>query len=487
MKTASPSMTAAVGGLVLLLIALAGHADESDGQQAPSPIEQRRILVLPTRDYAIDVDSLFWEGKGPGTEKPRDIALTESLVDVLVAEPELAPVLMDDVFEKADEQARDLVVRGMLHLGIERYRDLRTSAAAEVLDQGVAAARAEFLDVRSPVLAGDLFLYLGLSLLEQGDGAHAHVAFKNMFFVTPDRRFRKGYFPAETERAIMAAAVDFVQTYPKEIPLGSPRRISELMTTFGVTAMVYSFLDKSQGSLRWVQRFFETSTTSPDGVIAASSAVADLGKGDDSDQAAERAVSAWLACTDLPSKKPLGKRQARFFMSTLASYSIFALNTTTREPFHNAGFDVGLSYQAMEGLDVFGQVGLSRAFPDRYGDLVQGFWSVRGVAGVGYTYRAGWGRVFFHTGLEANYLSGFLATKDVDCKFWSASEGRCEATEFARPQYLIGIYTALGVDVRLFGPVYLSFLISSTVYAIANDYSLNFPVMLEMGLGYAFF
>lgn len=481
--------------LPILLLGLAGA--EAAAQEAPpagvagrpAAFPRLRVLVVAGRDYRIDPDALFFVDEQAPRASDTAIRLSDEAAAVLSHEPEFEVLRLADLAPRDGPGNSEIVVRGLLHLGVERYKDLRIAAAITVLDQGVTAALGDFLDVLAPDLVSDLYLYLGLSHLENGSPALAHVAFKNLFWATPDRRFPSGYFPPDAEAALRAAALDFLRTHPKETYLGSVERTVRFMARHRVDVGCYVFLTGNDAaSARVDLRVFEGRGKGRGTVGLGAMAGFPLAGTDDALERLSRALTAWASCAELPSREPLVKRKPRFFMDTSGAYLLY-LKVPTRKLFHNAGFGLGLAWQAAEGLDVFGRLSLFDSFADPYGDLIEGFWSVRGVVGVGYSLVGDWGRVFVHTGLDVNYLSDFASTTDPQCKFWPDDPRRCPSSRIKRPSYLVGINGAVGVNVRLAGPIYLMSQVGSSAYFFSNDTTpdLNFPFSVELGLGYAFF
>ncbi len=463
---------------------------------------RQRVLVMPARDYRLDAEALFPEvrpAQGNGhPERPAAAleALEDEVLSVLEAEPEVDAQRAADALGSATE-GRGNLARGYLHLGIELYRNLRVDDAVRTLEKGVEAGRAEFLDILDPRRMFDLYLYLGLSYLEQGRTALAHVAFKNMFLVAPtealDRpEFRRGYLPAAAEDAIRAAAVDFVETSPQEVPLGSLERAASLLKAARARALVDVFVATEPGRKAVLSvRVFEVApgerTVRP--VLSRKHAYL---RNDIARDLLSRDVSAWLACTDLPSREPPRLRLPRFYMDTAGAYALF-LRHPTRNVFHNAGFGAGLSYQILKELDFFVRINLLTSFPDKYNDLLSGFTSIRFHTGVGYTLGGTWGRFFVHTGLDVQYLTDFVSSTDPSCKIsaWTNNPDFCNPAHVERLPYRLlgGAGVAVGVDVILFGPIYVTFKVGAATYFFpAGPASpLNFPLVGEAGLGYAFF
>ncbi len=481
-------------------LAWSGPALPEERDAASFP--RKRVLVLPLRDYRIDPEALFPTTPSVRPEERSSErgwisgGLDDAILLALRAEPEIVAVRAGEALPSGRE-GRGNVALGFLRLGVELYRNLRVDDAAQTLDKGVEAGRAEYLDVVNPARMFDLYLYLGLSYVEQGQAALAHVAFKNMFLVAPQEafrrpEFRRGYFPAAAEDAIRAAAVDFVQTSPQEVPLGSLERTADLLKATGAKALVDVFIASRPGREGVLSVRVLEPVAGERGARPALSRKHPYPGASRAGDLVSRDLSAWIACTDLPSRAPPRERLPRFYMDTTGAYTLF-LRHPTRNVFHNAGFGAGLSYQILKELDFFVRLNLLTSFPDKYNDLISGFTSIRFYTGVGYTLGGTWGRFFVHTGLDLQYLTNFVSSTDPSCKIgaWTNNPQFCDPAHVERLPYRLlgGAGVAVGVDVILVGPIYVTFKVGAATYFFpAGPASpLNFPLVGEAGLGYAFF
>jgi len=449
---------------------------------------KRRVVVLPGRDFRLDPDALFWTGDGPPSEDRVEVDLSDAAAAVLAYEAELEVLRPAEAMPEAGGGDDPGIVRGFLRLGVELYRNIRSGDAIKVLEDGVESARSVFLDATDPGLLSDLYLYLGLCYLEEGDAALAHIAFKNMFFITPRRVFEKGYFPGQAETAIRAAAVDFTRTFPRDQPFGTVKRASRFVRMADASELVYVFLtDRKDGPAVEVRVVGPVERGSVFGVeYQTEFPLSDSGK---AREMVSRAMSAWIACVTLPSRVETAKEHPQFYMDTSGAYSIFLRYPTTKV-FHNVGFGVGLSYQILENLDFFLRLNLFTSFKDEERDLIEEYTAFRGVLGVGYTLRGDWGRMFVHTGFDFQYLSGFASTNNANCKFFGTGSGFCPESEVKRLpyQFLGGINVTIGTNIVISGPIYLLVQVGVSGYFFPAGLQapLNYPLSAEIGLGYAF-
>jgi len=487
-----PWRPARIGCLLALLLA-AGAARTAQGTPArkAEPLVRRLpVLVLPFRDNRLDPDAIFVP-RPEASSGPEDGGLPGGPVrEVLAREPELevlSPV--EALAAEGHEEETVAMVRGLLQLGQERYRDLRVQEAIPVIQQGITVAQRSLLDLRDPALVSDLYLVLGLCLVETGDPAAAHRAFREMFRVTPGRRFRSGWFPGTVEGAIRGAAQDFLATQAMDVPLGSIDRLEDLLRRTRAFAVVSGTLRRSgaDGSSLLSLRVLETSTSAGPRLALVVREDIPWESPEEGREKVSRALGAWLACAALPSRRVEAPRLPEVFLDTTGAWSAW-LKRPTRRIFHNAGFGIGLSWQVLEGLDVFGGLNVTNSFPDAFGDLLRDFWTVRLSAGVGYSVRFRWGRVYLHSGLLFDYLSDFASTTDPDCKFWPDRPDRCSASRIQKPRWMLGWMAAPGVEVHLVGPLQFVIRVGIGAHFVSSDLSnsLNFPLQVEVGLGYAF-
>jgi hypothetical protein len=479
--------------VALMGLFLASQASaQTVSQEQDYPFTKIRIFLADGADFRIDPDDIFREFNGhPVGEQTADIKrvawLTDFADEVLDGYHEFEVLRSHDLLLDREPDSGEIIVRGLLHLGIERYKDIRIPAAITALEQGAEAAMAEFLDILSPDLVSDIYLYLGLSRLENGEDALAHVAFKNMFTVTPGKHFQKGYYPKDAEDAITKAAIDVSKSHQGDVLLSSALRADRFMKRHKVNAVCTLSISKALGSKKEVEiRLFERPKRGK-GLVSLS--VMDRFALDEGTQERiSKTLTAWASCADVPSRRLEKRKTPRFFMDTSAAYAVY-LKTPTRRHFHNAGLGIGLAWHAAEGLDILGRLNVFNSFPDPYEDLISDFWSVQAIAGAGYSLIANWGRVFVHFGLEMNYLSDFASTTDPQCKFWPNDLSRCDRSRIKNPSILLGINGTVGFNITISGPISLNFQTGVSAYYYSNKGvpDINFPYLLELGFGYAFF
>ncbi len=449
---------------------------------------QRRVLVLTGMDYRIRTDALFWSGESAPIPSHLAEALAAAAIRSLEAEPEIRVVQDERLGSREGGSQRGIVARGFLHLGIELYRNLRLQDAIVSLEKGIDTGLAEFADLSEPTLMSDLYLYQGLTYLEQSSPALAHVAFKNMFAVTPLRQFRKGYFPNDAEKAIEAAAVDFHKTRTAMTVFGALERSTALLKSMKVSAVLSISLSASPEGERVEMRVLEPSNQGGEFAVTFASTVP-MKDAVSAVESVSRGVSAWLACAALPSKELQKDAPPHFLLDTTAAHAIY-MRYPMRKPFNNAGLGVGLTYHIRDNFDAFGRAGVMTSFSDQYGDLAEGFTSLRLVLGVGYSARWSWGNVFLHPGLEFQYLSDFASTSDAACKFFGLESEHCATSKIERlsSHVFLGGNVSLGVNIRVARHLFLVVRtgVSAYFFPYGSGAPINFPFFSELGLGYAF-
>jgi len=456
----------------------------SEPEQRSWPV--KRVVLIDARDFRVNPDALFVDGEAPSEDRSHLDAAADSARVTLAGEAEIEVVgVAGTGLADEDPDSTEYVVRGMLHLGIERYRDIRLVEAISVLEGAISLARESYVDVLMPALVSDLYLFLGLCRLETGDPDMAHIALKNMFLYSPGRRFRSGWFPQTQEKALRAAALDFAQSPPRENPLDTMDRVAGFLRRHRVDALIYLYLwPGSDGSPLIETRVFERSLKDAETIEITRDSRLWTGP-----EAASLAISSWLACADIPSRTDTTRRLPRLFLNTGFSYSMFAADNTTRTGFHNLGVAVGFAYQIQPGLDTFMKLNVFRTLEDSYGDLLDDFWSLRTSIGVGYSAVFSWGRVFTHFGLEMNYLSGFRSSTDPRCKLWPDDPDLCGSSDVSAPSFLFGATGAVGVNVFVSRSVFVMVEVGLSGYFVAGEAlsDLNFPFETGFGVGYAFF
>lgn len=475
---------AAAAIAVAMLATPAVARPQSASGKIPWPV--KRVLLIEARDFRLNPDALFVEGEVPQPDMDDlDSAATAAAL-ALSGEPEIALVQASaEVAGGPADSNSEFIIRGMLHLGIERYRDIRLEEAIEVLEAAIGQAEESCADVFNPSLVSDLYLYLGLCRLETGNPDLAHVALKNMFLLAPSRKFRAGWFPEREQRALRAAALDFAESPPRENPLDTTERMAGFLVAQKVDALMYMYLwPGADGGTVLETRVFERVTGADDRIGVSRDSREWAGA-----ESASAAVSSWLACADLPSRVDTIRRLPRLFLDTAFSYSMFAADNTTRTGFHNLGLSVGLAYQIQPGLDTFMKVNIYNSLEDRFGDLLDDFWSLRTSIGVGYSAVFSWGRVFTHFGFEMNYLSRFRSSTDPRCKLWPDDPDLCGTSDVSEPSFLFGAMGMVGVNVFLSRSVFLTIQVGFSGYFVASEelLDLNLPWVTEVGFGYAFF
>ena len=430
-----------------ILVCLAGliTAVPVTGSEVVRPAS-KKVILIPGRDFRIDPDKLFFDPSEPPPRLQEMPQLIREASAVLAAEPEIELVDLSSgqpVSAPQGTASRHLVVEVCC---IWESRGTGISACRKRSPRWRTAYRRRFAsdsDVLVPAVVSDLYLYLGLSRLETSEPDLAHIALKQMFGHMPERRFRQGWFPAREERALRAAALDFVKSPARENPFESTERALGFLRERGADALVYVFLESDpEGGDRLETRVFEVSRKDAGSVEVMRDSRPYRGV-----ESVSMAISSWLACADLPSRTDTLKRLPRVFLDTGFSYSMFAQDNSTRTGFHNIGLSIGTAYQIQPGLDTFLRLSFYQAREDSYGDLLDDFFSFRASIGVGYSAVFNWGRVFTHFGFEMDYLSGFKSSTEPRCKLWPDDPDLCPSSQVTEPSFLFGAVGLLGVNV----------------------------------------
>lgn len=485
--------------LALLAVGLAsGGAAAAPLRLKDAPAEMRyvpaRVALLPLRDYAAaPAELLSVTEAAERVWRRRALERTEqALVDTLRADPRVKLMVAEDLRRALNaagryEQGKE-VTTGFLGIGREFYDALSHERAAENLLKAQASAQALYQDILEPDLVADAELLLGLTWLESGRAAEAHIAFKRLFALRPTIRFQKGYHSARAERAFEAALTDFAATAARDLPVELDR-LEALLTEVGADLVVTGQLVRTEEGIAFLLVIYDRRSRS----FAVREEVPVGGSPADAERL-DRTLSAWLTCTTVP---VVGERQAPVerplhpgvYIDTSFAHA-FYLENPARKQFHNLGFAVNASGRLKDHLDLFAKVGLYTSLPDPLQDLQTTLNSVRVLVGAGFTFGNDLIRGYVHPGVDLHYLGDFEVITDPSCKFWGRSDPRCDASSITafEAALLFGINVSAGLDLMLTNEVFLTVQANFTLYFPFSDASsdLNYLTGYEAGAGIHF-
>lgn len=481
------------GRLALLMIGWLSVAPLALRADEPAPTDRnRRVAVLPLRDFAVQARTL-WIGTATA-DKHDPEALGRYLTRRLAVEPSLDVVDVPEIARRVDamrlprEEGRLGLER--MDLGLALYKDLRVQDAVPHLEQAEQALQGGYFDILDPARMSDLYLTLALCYLEQGKAHKTHVALKEMFFRTPQRQFKKGFYSQRFEKALVSAVTDFAATWPKDNPLGGRARLDRLARDLDVDSMIFGWLEHKGGALQMrlvVHDRIQRSVSYRSHFVSSSNA-RDL-------ERIDRFVSSWTTCTPMRIGGPVGpeKPSSEFFLDTAFSYNVFATllgeSSLTSRPFSNLGMAITGEWQFLNGLGAFAQLNMLISTQDPARELTDSFPSLRVAAGMSYAMQGDWWRVFVRFGVDAQFLLGeFVVANDPWCQ-WDLVHQRCNANELARfsDEYMVGFAAAIGGQFFVSKPLYVTVRFGVAGYILPSDrVDLDFPLSFETGLGYKF-
>ncbi|MCB9738131.1 MAG: hypothetical protein H6747_02610 [Deltaproteobacteria bacterium] len=457
--------------------------DVPDAQKRP-----RRVALLPVKSALGRVSDLFAPERAPehlalvaGVESSLGDALRTQPYVELVDPAGVRARLGDDHSSRATAR----LAAERYRLGLEYYLGLAPARAVESLRRSVALYQEIHQDVVGPKSIADAAFMLGVALVDAGNAVAAHVALKDAFALQPERRFRPRFFAPQVEAALSAALADHLSTGNHDRPYGGHERLAALARRLDVDAIVSATVVRDEGGAlevrlvawRKQRQGFEAEARLP---------VAGL------ERSLEPFTSRWLACVPVAEANgAVGprRRQNSVWMDTSASYALY-LRQPTRLSFHSLGFAAGVAVDIRPNLEWFVRMNMYTSLSDPYRDLLHAFNSVRAVAGIGFSLERGRLRLVLQPGLDLHVLGSFIATTDPDCKLYGESHPLCSSATVSNLEadVLVGLNIAtvalfdLGRRFLLIGRA------STSTYFLPLDGTdrLNFPVSVELGLGYRF-
>lgn len=490
------ALVALVAGLLATLLGAAASAVPLRLKDAPSEMRYvpARVAVLPLRDYAITPAELLASTESADrVNRRRVLERTErALTDTLRGDARVTLLTMDDLRRALDtnsryEQGKE-VTTGFLGIGREFYDALSHDRAAENLLKAQASGQALYQDVIEPDMVADIELLLGLTWLESGRTAEAHIAFKRLFALRPTIRFQKGYHSPRAERAFESALTDFAATAARDLPVDL-ERLEALLAEVNADLVVTGQLVPTDEGVAFLLVVYDRRSRS----FAVREELPIEGSPADAERL-DRTLTAWLTCGEVP---VVGERQAPVerplhpgvYIDTSFAHAFYVENPA-RKQFHNLGFTINASGRIKDNLDLFAKVGLYTSLPDPLQDLQTTLNSFRLVAGAGFTFGNDFIRGYVHPGMDLHYLGDFEVITDPGCKFWGRADPKCNTASITafKAALLFGVNVAAGLDLMLTDEVFLTVQANFTLYFPFSDASsdLNYLTGYEAGAGIHF-
>lgn len=443
----------------------------------------KRIAVMPLRIMPTSASEIF-SPKRAETNRTmaRQVALN------LSEQPELRTFSWSEVKErlKSSRGFSDALrlTQANLSLGIDQYRNLRVDEAIQTLERAQELMHEKLIDFFDPKLASDLYLNLGVCLVEQNKLDEARVAFARMFFYEPNRRFVRGFHPRKVEETLGSAISDLNAS----MPIGSPgmetrflRHLKNKGKLDQIVTLVMRGRTNSEIELRiydldrnMATHFQKIPRQAPDKL---------------DEDALGRFVSRYVACEvfERVTKTAYQQRYRTSFIETHSGYHTYA-RTPTRDIFHSLSVGVRAGKGVARNIAFFSDLSIVSSFRDRHRDLSNRLVSLRAVGGV--EYRIQWRRFtfFFSPGIEANLVPDFTVYTSANCKFFGASHPLCQLKNVKemKSEVLMGIHGGLGARYHATKNLFLSLRVTGSVYLLPVDENkqLDFPLTGTLGLGF---
>jgi hypothetical protein len=458
--------------------------------------KKTKVILLPVKDFRLSENEIFLQDNPVEKAGKINKKIIDAVISSLQFEKEIELVSSEELSKKflikENRKETEIIVRGFLHLGEELYKNLQVKEASANLEKGKQLALDLYVDVFEPQIFADIMFYLGLSYLEMGRTAEAHIALKMMYFVDPERKFIRNYFPKPVEEALQHALLDFVQTHNKEMAMLSLERMDKFLSDSGFDEVIYTYVDNGkEGSLTDVAHILiyekksHAFTYNGDFPVIAENNIV---KTEDLSERVGRSISQWKACVTVESGKPEEEKQKIFFLDVGGAHSIYT-KFPTRYIFNNLGFSTNFSAKLRRNFDIFAKAHFLTSIPDKYGDLINNFNSLRLVAGAGFEFSSKLWRVFFHPGIDIHYIGMLEKSNDPYCK-WDRHHPLCtdDRISVIDSQVFVGIHAAIGVNIIVLEDLYIAMQagFSAYFYPFRESIPLNFPVSFDAGIGYSF-
>jgi len=445
----------------------------------------KRVSVFPARRTDLPCAALF----GGSRAAPPPVKKVEAMFEAALGKvPDVEVVgaakLRSAVSGGSAYKEKLVLGRERFLLAKEFYRDLRQEEAEENLERSVELLESVYYDAVEPDALAEIFLLLGVTLMEEGKAARAHQAFKRSLMLAPSARFSQGYYPEAVEQAIGIACEDLAVSMEREVPLGTVERSQAFLQIHSLDALFFPVYGKADGKDDLTIVVFERGART-----ASFRERIVVGEGDPEHM--DRAVSRWAACSpfqDVPKKL---EEKNPLVLSTAYQHMVYPVNPT-RNPLQTFGFsfEVGRYFRPSFGLVAKAQ--LMSSISDQYGDLLESFTSARLIVGPALSVSGSWWRLYVVPGAEFHYMGSFEVSSDPDCKFFApGSSGAvlCDPAPRSFPEeFVAGVNVSVGSQFFVAKEMFLSFAASLSTYIAPFDrsFNLNFPIGVEAGGGVAF-
>jgi len=445
--------------------------------ELPSSWRTTVVGVLPIMPAGSDV---FGEHTRPVADPVAAATWTDAITRLLPRDQ--LEVLGPDVLR--DRLLRDvrrtLALAAERHdLGVERWKALQAKDALVHLDRAAALhaeALSTLVDARA---AADVAFLRGVVLRELGDPARARAAFADALALDPSRRVQRGYYDAETEALIATAEQDLADRPSPLADRWPDDTLVELVERLRVDVLVLARLE-ADGMLRVV--IWDAATRAParTDLLATADPLA-------ARATLDRAFAAWHTCQITSDGIVRPASPKRWFVDVSYVHHVWLEHRRTRDFLQGPGAQVGITWAASPGLEVFFRTSQQATLSDANGDLLDVFTTSRFTLGVGLAVGSRALRFSLRAGLDTQIsLARIETTQDVDCKWFPKDHPLCGSIFSSEPPTVLFGFD-FGMSLR-WAPVrdfYFTFSAGNASYVLSPSAAseLNFPLYGGIGFG----
>jgi hypothetical protein len=444
---------------------------------------EKRIAVLPIQDWRnVDPALLFFVEENQSTINRNEVHKSVKNARIsLEKDPRFHGVGPDEIrefFQQDSSHATAVsLVHERYHLGIDLYDALRLKDAIKHLEEAQKHAASLYLEILDPQLTARIALSLGLSYLEENQPGKAHVSFKKMFLLSPQRKFRKGYYPTDTENALQAALVDALSSPEPNWPM-APSTLHALMNRLPVRESMMLILYDDR--MEWIATDMVRTWRDREPLTEARTP----------DESSSRLISRWITCLQgQVARSRFANYDPEFRLDSNLNHGLF-LKQPNRRMTQQVGVSTNGTFRFNRYLDGSIKLAISSLLQDPLQDLQGDVTGFRTLFSSGFSFRHNPMFWFIRTGIDLHYLDSFTVLTNPDCKFFGVESYRCaegSATE-SKAAFLAGLALILGGAVDLSEDIYISLHSGLSLYKNLSGDATEFNYLLsnELGLGYRF-
>jgi hypothetical protein len=448
----------------------------------------KTLAILPLKDYTGTPEDLF-RGELRDPTRARADELLGAFVRAL---EEGGPV---KILKGADLRRRASlrkgysqqleVARERFDLGREAFLALRQQEASRHLERASELLAGVFGGLTELEMSASVLELQGVALVELGLHGQAHMIFRKLFEVQPERRFPRGYYPEAVEKALVSAYADVQAGVVQGRGVSGGPTARDFRRELKVDTILVPMLLQREGgpTLELLALGGEQAFVEWVGVIP-------LGEG--AQELASAAAYRWLSCTAFSLRKlPSEGARGRHLLAASYQQTVFP-QTPTRDPILASGAALDYAYHVSGPLSLTfrGQV-FSSLQDQNQRDLLRGFSGIQTNLGVSLAWGGRWWQAYTGFAAAVQALGTFTTSQDPDCKFFpsgsAAYNERCGAGDLKHwpSETSVGAEARLGFRVFPSRRLFLETGVSFTMLAWPFDrfIELNFPMAASLGVG----